>query len=212
MDGKFKAEVDTLVTFLSMVNEDCGPKDVRSFSTPFLEEVVRISRNFYQLRVKNDDAKTTGVFANKVLMGADAAKSDMARFRDALQSEGQDLGLFVGRLRKFQWLLTPEEQTEIEEAVKDRLKRRRTELMAPLAITNTQDNDVYHNTRKAAAASSKDCPDSIVDGSVLEPLGLGSRSGGLAPLAGPSGAGGGGADTSKEDTKKLLSALFKTKA
>lgn len=106
-----------------------------------------------------------------------------------------------------------EEQYEIEDAVKERLKRRRTELMAPLAIKNTQDNDVYHSARKATASSSKYCPESIFDGSVLEPLALSSGSRGLAPRNGSNGGSGGcGADTNKEDAKRMLSALFKKKA
>jgi hypothetical protein len=133
---KFKTEVDNIVSFLGMITEGQGPKDIANFTTPFLEKVVDLAANFYQLRVKNEDAQGTRLHT-KVLLGGEAARHDLASFREALKAEGADIGPFVARLRSFAWMCSPDEQREVQDAVKDKLKRRRAQLMTPLALTDS---------------------------------------------------------------------------
>ena len=87
LGAKFKAEVDNIHNFLSMVVEGNGPKDIAGFTTPFLVQVVDLARLFYQKKVKNRP-KCSTMFSHKVIVVTEVARHDMASFRDALVAEG----------------------------------------------------------------------------------------------------------------------------
>ena len=209
MDSKFKVEVDNILSFLCMVNEGNGPKDISSFTSPFLEAVVEQAKNVYQVKVMNSSASSGHLFQHKVLVGSEAARHDLSCFREALQAEGGDIGPFAANLRRFAWLISPHEQSEVEQAVTERVKRRRTELMSPLAITDAQaaKDREEGDTAKAASSSADDVL--MADGDLFDqPLPKGVSAAAKQAKASKAQSSG---EPSKDDVKANLRALFTPK-
>lgn len=211
LGARFKAEVDNILTFLNMVHEGSGPKDITSFSTPFLLQVVDVSKNFYRVVVKNGDLKGSSIFPNKTLVGSAAALHDLATFGAASgkDSEGLDIGPSAARLRRFAWLISKEEQQLVDEAVKQKLKRRRTELLSPLAIT---DGPSSSTSRPVMLTKTGVKSNDVRDTCLLSELDLTSVcGGGTSSGSGKSSKAKVGSQPDPEDRKKSLSALFKKK-
>ncbi|CAK0839486.1 unnamed protein product [Prorocentrum cordatum] len=146
----FREEVTGAVDFLTMILDGEGPGDIAPMSSPLLSQVADRAKFFYAVPAVQ---KGPSLFKKKDLVGRDACQQDWADFQK-LVADGGDIGAVAHRLRSFKWLLTPAEQEQLNSSIKDRVKRRSSELMSRKAI---QDGDAGSGppSKKGRAAGSK---------------------------------------------------------